>query len=84
MDVTRMSIARVLELGVATSWQNATPRVFEGVSKAHGPVGTARRRGPPHAFALTRRSARVRRTSADQAHARTARSSGLNTVSDGN
>ena len=39
MDVTRMSIARVLELGVPISWREAAAVVFEGVSTAPDPDG---------------------------------------------
>ena len=39
MDVTRMSIARVLELGVPICWREAAAVVFESVDRAHDSDG---------------------------------------------
>ena len=54
MDVTRMSIARVLELGVPISWREAAAVVFEGVSTAHDPDGRAMSRVAPATCLITR------------------------------
>ena len=54
MDVTRMSIARVLELGVPISWREAAAVVFEGVSTAHDREGRATSRVAPDSCLITR------------------------------
>ena len=54
MDVTRMSIARVLELGVPISWREAAAVVFEGISTAHDREGRATSRIAPDSCLITR------------------------------
>ncbi len=54
MDATRMSIARVLELGVPISWREAAAVVFEGVSTAHDLDGRAMSRVAPATCLITR------------------------------
>ena len=68
MDVTRMSIARVLELGVAISWQEAAAVVFEGVSKAHELEGSDRGRVAPATCLITRGGEVVLGDDAGRAH----------------
>ena len=54
MDVTRMSIARVLELGVPISWREAAAVVYEGVSTGHDREGRATSRVAPDSCLITR------------------------------
>jgi hypothetical protein len=59
MDVTRMSIARVLELGVPISWREAAAVVFEGASTAPDREGDAASRVAPATCLITRGGAVV-------------------------
>ena len=68
MDVTRLSIARVLELGVPVTWQEASAVVFESVDRAQQLGGSHTERVSPDCCLITRGGEVVLSEQAERTH----------------
>jgi hypothetical protein len=68
MDVTRLSLARVLELGVPVSWREAAAVVFEAVYRAQHMAGPRPEPVAPDDCLITRGGEVVFAEHADRAH----------------
>lgn len=68
MDVTRLSLARVLDLGVTISWREAAAVLVEAVDRAHQLGGTNPEPVPQQSVLLTRGGEVILTDQAERAH----------------